>query len=109
MRWSPRAFAAWVRLPHARRRVASIRRRLNSETAPWYPNGGGGRGIELMPIHRGNDDATAGTPVSRRKKPAAFGRMHSGPGGVPCGLCSYFLVVGFTPGLSLKNCLFSSM
>ena len=35
--------------------------------------------------------------------------MHSGPGGVSCGVCSYFLVAGFTPGLSLKNCLFSSM
>ncbi len=35
--------------------------------------------------------------------------MHGGPGVVPRDLCSYALVAGLTPGLSLKNCLFNSM
>ena len=44
MRWSPRALAARVRLPPAWARVASMSRRLNSETAPWKPTTGLGAG-----------------------------------------------------------------
>src|SRR5207249_12006885 len=47
--------------------------------------------------------------ISQRLRPTAFARMPGGPGGVPRGVCSYFLVAGLTPGWSLKNCLLSSM
>ncbi len=40
VRWSPRAFAARVRLPPAWVKLASMSRRLNSDTAPWKPTTG---------------------------------------------------------------------
>ena len=51
MRWSPSARAVRVRLPPSWNSVASMRRRLNSVTAPWNPGvgrGGGGGGGQIV-------------------------------------------------------------
>ena len=47
--------------------------------------------------------------IGERLETAECQRVPSGSGALPRSVCSYALVAGLTPGLSLKNFLFSSM
>src|SRR5688572_2055559 len=92
VRWSPSARAACVRLPRAWCRVASMSRRLKSDTAPWYPTGlatGGAVrfGIAFMRPARCDARATPGLRGIRgirarrtRDLPSAVGGLHRNQG-----------------------------
>ncbi len=62
-----------------------------------------------MPVANRNARAINDEAILQRIEARRASKMHGGPGVVLRVLCSYALVAGLTPGLSLKNCLFNSM
>jgi hypothetical protein len=66
-----------------------------------------------MPEGRGKCDASEGEPRIQDLGSGGESHLHEQVcylrPALHGSLCSYFLVAGLTPGLSLKNCLFRSM